>query len=109
MAENDPRLQWIRDRVSAGFHLSKHPECLDELLRRDDGKEKDKILHYLNDVSNTDSQSVLLFFKTVREKEIEVKLPLGKCLTLERGFFLGFFFCQKTIKHNTISFYSNSI
>uniref|UniRef100_H2LCS2 Dynein axonemal heavy chain 10 n=1 Tax=Oryzias latipes TaxID=8090 RepID=H2LCS2_ORYLA len=76
MAENDPRLQWIRDRVSAGFHLSKHPECLDELLHRDDGKEKDKILHYLNDVSNTDSQSFLLFFKTVREKEIEVKLPL---------------------------------
>ncbi|XP_078791125.1 dynein axonemal heavy chain 10 isoform X3 [Oryzias latipes] len=85
MAENDPRLQWIRDRVSAGFHLSKHPECLDELLHRDDGKEKDKILHYLNDVSNTDSQSFLLFFKTVREKEIEVKLPLVADSSEQRG------------------------
>ncbi|XP_024136867.1 dynein heavy chain 10, axonemal isoform X4 [Oryzias melastigma] len=78
MSGNDLRLRWIRDRVSAGFHLSKQPECWDELLHREDGKEREKIRRFLDHVSDTDSQSFLLFFKTVREKEIEVKIPFGK-------------------------------
>ncbi|KAK2902109.1 hypothetical protein Q8A73_011855 [Channa argus] len=76
MVHDDLRVEWIRQRVSAGFNLSGCPNCFDELLSRGDGEEEQDIIRFLNVVSEEDSSSCLLFFKTIREEEIEVKIPV---------------------------------
>lgn len=81
MVHNDLRVEWIRQRVSAGFVLPDSPNCFDELLSLNDGEEEEKIIRYLNVVSDEDSPSCLLFFKTIREEEIEVEVPVGKLAT----------------------------
>lgn len=88
MVHDDLRVEWIRQRVSAGFNLRKCPDCFDELLSRRDGEEEEKIIRYLNFVSEEDSPSCLLFFKTVREEEREVEVPVGKswCLCPHYGY-----------------------
>lgn len=77
MSHDDLRVEWIRQRVCAGFNL---PDChpFDELLSRGDGEEELKIIHYLNIVSEEDSSLCLLFFKTITVKKTEVKVPAGK-------------------------------
>lgn len=77
MVYDDLRVEWIRQRVCAGFNLP-DCNCFDELLSRGDGEEEQKIIHYLNIVSQEDSSLCLLFFKTITEEEIEVELPVGK-------------------------------
>ncbi|XP_044053526.1 dynein axonemal heavy chain 10 isoform X1 [Siniperca chuatsi] len=76
MVHDDLRVEWIRQRVSAGFNLPDCPNCFDELLSRRDGEEEEKIIRYLNIVSEEDSPSCLVFFKTIREEEIEVEIPV---------------------------------
>lgn len=78
MVHDDLRVEWIRRAVCAGFGFSGSSNCFDELLGRGDGEEEQKILRFLNYVSEEDSTSCLLFFKTVVEEEIEVELPVGK-------------------------------
>ncbi|XP_043967273.1 dynein axonemal heavy chain 10 [Gambusia affinis] len=78
MGYDDLRMDWIRERVSAGFNLKNSPECFDELLNRGDGEEEMKILHFLDHVSDEDSPSFLLFYKTIREEEVEIKVPSKK-------------------------------
>lgn len=80
MVHDDLRVEWIRECVSAGFNLPYGPNCVDELLSR--GDEEEKIIRYLNVVSEEDSPSCLLFFKTVREEEIEVEIPVGKLVKM---------------------------
>uniref|UniRef100_A0A3Q3B280 Dynein axonemal heavy chain 10 n=1 Tax=Kryptolebias marmoratus TaxID=37003 RepID=A0A3Q3B280_KRYMA len=76
MVHDDFRVEWIRQKVTAGFNLAKkYPECFDELLGRDDGEEEKNIIRFLNVVSEEDSHSCLLFFKSIREEEIEVEVP----------------------------------
>nr|XP_046243361.1 dynein axonemal heavy chain 10 [Scatophagus argus] len=77
MVHDDLRVEWIRQRVCAGFSLP-DCSCFDELLSREDGEEEMKIIRYLNIVSEEDSPSCLLFFKTIREEEIEVKGPVER-------------------------------
>lgn len=80
MPHDDLRVEWIRQKVTALFNLAKkYPKCFDELLSQDDGREEEKIIRFLNFVSEEDSRSSLLFFKTIREEETEVEVPLSKC------------------------------
>ncbi|KAM3610556.1 uncharacterized protein V6R79_005609 [Siganus canaliculatus] len=72
MAHDDLRVEWIRQRVSAGFDLPDN--CFGELLNRNDGEEEDKVFYFLNTVSEEDSPSFLFFFKTIREEEVEVEI-----------------------------------
>ncbi|XP_024909460.1 dynein heavy chain 10, axonemal-like [Cynoglossus semilaevis] len=78
MVHDDLRVEWILQRVIAGFDLYDRPECLEELLNRGDGQEEEKMIRYLNLVSEEESPSCLLFFKAIREEEIEVKIPVEK-------------------------------
>lgn len=82
MVHDDLRVEWIRQRVTAGFNLYKCPDCFDELLLLGDGEEEKRVIRYLNVVSEEDSPSCLLFFKTRREEEIEVAIPVGKLAEL---------------------------
>ncbi|XP_061673976.1 dynein axonemal heavy chain 10-like [Syngnathoides biaculeatus] len=74
MAHDDTRVEWIRQRVRACFHLADN-SCFDELLNRRDGEEEMELIRYLNAVSEENTASCLLFMKTVREEEIGVEIP----------------------------------
>lgn len=78
MVHDDLQVEWIRQRVSAGFNLPDGPNCFNELLGRGDGEAEEKIIRYVNVVSEEDSPSCLMFFKTIRQEEIEVDVPVGK-------------------------------
>lgn len=73
---DDPRVQWIRNRVYSCFYFPE-PGCFEELLSRGDGEEEQKIIRFLNEVTDEEAASTLLFFKGVREEEIEVEIPIG--------------------------------
>lgn len=77
MVHDDLRVEWIRQRVCAGFHLQQSV-CFDELLGRDDGREEQLIIAFLNVVSQEDRPLCLLFFKTVTEEDVQVQIPLSK-------------------------------
>lgn len=77
MVHDDLRVEWIRQRVCAGFILP-DCNCFDELLSRGDGEEEQKIIDFLNIVSQEDSSVCLLFFKTIIEEEVDVEFPVGK-------------------------------
>uniref|UniRef100_A0A674DLM6 Dynein axonemal heavy chain 10 n=1 Tax=Salmo trutta TaxID=8032 RepID=A0A674DLM6_SALTR len=76
MSLDDPRVEWIRNRVCSCFYLPE-PGCFEELLSRGDGEEEQKIIRFLNEVTEEESSSTLLFFKGVNEEEIEVEIPIG--------------------------------
>ncbi|XP_058491324.1 dynein axonemal heavy chain 10 [Solea solea] len=76
MVHDDLRVEWVRQRVCAGFNLN--DECFDELLSREDGEEEQKIIRFLNVVSEEESPSCILFFKAIREEEIEVEIPVER-------------------------------
>ncbi|XP_030648846.1 dynein heavy chain 10, axonemal [Chanos chanos] len=74
MALDDPRVIWIRNRVCSSFYLP-DLKCFEELLGRGDGEEEQKIIHFLNVVTEEETTSTLLFFKGIREEEVEVVVP----------------------------------
>uniref|UniRef100_A0A4W5NCU9 Dynein axonemal heavy chain 10 n=1 Tax=Hucho hucho TaxID=62062 RepID=A0A4W5NCU9_9TELE len=76
MSLDDPRVEWIRNRVYSCFYLPE-PGCFEELLSRGDGEEEQKIIRFLNEVTEEESASTLLFFKGVNEEEIEVEIPIA--------------------------------
>lgn len=69
MVNQDFRVEWIRQRVSAGFNLPER-HYFDELLSREDGEEEEKILNFLNYNSQEDFSICLLFLKTLPEEGI---------------------------------------
>uniref|UniRef100_A0AAY5K1P1 AAA+ ATPase domain-containing protein n=1 Tax=Esox lucius TaxID=8010 RepID=A0AAY5K1P1_ESOLU len=75
MSLDDPRVEWIKNRVYSCFYLP-DPGCFEELLSRGDGEEERKILTFLNEVTDKEFVSTLLFFKGVREEEIEIEIPI---------------------------------
>ncbi|XP_051888343.1 dynein axonemal heavy chain 10 [Pristis pectinata] len=75
MSLDDPRLEWLRDRVNQAFGLS-GPGAFDELLNRDDGRHELLILRFLNDSLGEDCPSALLFFRGSRTEELELEIEL---------------------------------
>lgn len=74
---DDPRIEWVRDRVYAALDI-KENEVFEELLERDDGEAERLLGKYLND-SPEEGESSVLFYKVVREEEEEVEVECGKC------------------------------
>lgn len=72
MAYNDLRVEWVKRCVSAGFNLT-DCDCFDELLSRNDGEAEEKLIRYLNVVTDEDSSICLVFFLTITEEETEMK------------------------------------
>lgn len=81
MVHDDLRVEWVRQRVCAGFQLQQSP-CFDELLCRDDGRDEELVISFLNVVSQEDRPLCLLFFKTVTEEDVELKLSVSKSTSL---------------------------
>uniref|UniRef100_A0A673CHG9 Dynein axonemal heavy chain 10 n=1 Tax=Sphaeramia orbicularis TaxID=375764 RepID=A0A673CHG9_9TELE len=102
MVHDDLRVEWIRQRVCTGFNLrQQHLDCFDELLKKGDGEEERKIIRFLNVVSEEDFPSCLMFFKGVREEEIEIKIPLGN-ITVKAGSY-------KSFNHNIIVYLTETV
>lgn len=76
MAHYDPRVEWIKNAVCVLFDLP-DSGCFEELLSRGDGEEEQKIISFLNIVTEEDAPSTLFFFKNIREEEVEVEIPVG--------------------------------
>uniref|UniRef100_A0A8C7PKH0 AAA+ ATPase domain-containing protein n=1 Tax=Oncorhynchus mykiss TaxID=8022 RepID=A0A8C7PKH0_ONCMY len=96
MSLDDPRVEWIRNRVYSCFYLPE-PGCFEELLSRGDGEEEQKIIRFLNEVTEEESASTLLFFKGVNEEEIEVEIPIGTEMEAHLSCYLSdfLFFSQR--------------
>ncbi|XP_072367150.1 dynein axonemal heavy chain 10 isoform X2 [Scyliorhinus torazame] len=75
MSLDDPRLEWIRDRVYEAFAISE-PDCFEELINREDGMQELVILKFLNDTHSEDSSSALLFFQGTHTEEQEVEVEI---------------------------------
>lgn len=76
MTHDDPRVEWIKNTVCALFDLP-DSGCFEELLSRGDGEEEQKIISFLNIVTEEEAPSTLFFFKNIREEEVEVEIPVG--------------------------------
>lgn len=72
MVYDDLRVEWVKRCVSAGFNLT-DCDCFDELLSRNDGEAEEKIIRYLNLVTDEDSSICLMFFLTITEEETEIE------------------------------------
>jgi len=76
MAHHDPRVEWIKNAVCVLFDLP-DSGSFEELLSRGDGEEEQKIISFLNIVTEEEAPSTLFFFKNIREEEVEVEIPVG--------------------------------
>ncbi|KAM4707116.1 dynein axonemal heavy chain 10 [Discoglossus pictus] len=75
MSLDDPRLEWIRDRVYGGFSIT-DPAIFEDLLNRNDGEHEVKLLRFLNETSEEEGAAALLFFKRTREEEEDVEVSI---------------------------------
>ncbi|XP_035829687.1 dynein heavy chain 10, axonemal isoform X2 [Aplysia californica] len=69
---DDPRIEWIRDRVNGALDIKEH-DVFEELLERDDGEFERRLGKFLND-SPDEGESSILYYKIVREEEEEVEV-----------------------------------
>uniref|UniRef100_H2ZL67 Dynein heavy chain tail domain-containing protein n=1 Tax=Ciona savignyi TaxID=51511 RepID=H2ZL67_CIOSA len=72
MALDDPRIEWIRDRVCLGLNI-KDNEVFTEMLSRFEGEEEVKLQHFFNDSSDEEGTSALLFYSLTVEEMEEVE------------------------------------
>ena len=77
---DDPRIEWIRDRVYHGLDIT-DTEIFEELLNREDGESERALAKFLNETPKEDESS-LLFYKELREEEEEVEIECGMILYL---------------------------
>ena len=76
MSLDDPRVEYLRDRVCACFDLDSH-SYFEHLLSRGNGEDAQKINQFLNEITGEEEVSALLFFKCTREEEVEYEVPVG--------------------------------
>lgn len=75
-AMDDPRIEWVRNRVYQALDI-RELEVFEELLERDDGEVERCLLKYLNDTPEENEASIL-FYKIIREEEEEVEVECGE-------------------------------
>ena len=73
---DDPRIEWIRNRVYHALDIKEH-EVFEELLERSDGEFERQLGKFLNDTPE-ENESAILFYKLVVEEEEEVEVECGK-------------------------------
>ena len=73
---DDPRIEWIRDRVHCALDINEN-EVFEELLEREDGELERRLGKYLNDTPE-EGEASILFYKVIKEEEEEVEVECGK-------------------------------
>ena len=72
---DDPRIEWIRDKVFLALDIAEG-EVFDDMLNRDDGENEREIAKFLNETPE-EHTAALLFYKIEREEEEEVEVECG--------------------------------
>ena len=75
---DDPRIEWIRDQVNLALDISDNG-VFDEFINQDDGAEERVFATFLNDTP-VEGKEALLFYKIVKEEEIEVEVEYGNLI-----------------------------
>ena len=73
---DDPRIEWIRDRVNHAL-LIYTPDVFDELINREDGDAELFIGKFLNETPEND-ESALIFYKVILQEEEQYEVECGK-------------------------------
>ena len=73
---DDVRFEWLRDTVYHALGVS-DAEVFEELCNRDDGEYERALAKFLNETPE-EGKSAAIFYKRVREEEIEVEVEIGK-------------------------------
>lgn len=72
---DDPRIEWLRDRVYLALDI-KDPERFEDLVDRDEGEAERLIAKFLNETPE-ELADALIFYKTSVEEEEEVEVECG--------------------------------
>ncbi len=75
---DDPRIEWIKNKVYSTLEIS-DPEIFEELLNRDDGEAERAIAKFLNETPSENELS-LMFYKSLKEEQEEIEVEYGKLL-----------------------------
>ena len=73
---DDIRYLWIRDKVFNALDIIE-TDVFDEFMMRDDSENDLKIAKFLNQTEE-DEDNALIFFKELKEEEIEAQIELCK-------------------------------
>ncbi|XP_070572584.1 dynein axonemal heavy chain 10-like isoform X2 [Ptychodera flava] len=71
---DDVRIEWISQKVSVGLNIT-DPSVFEELLNADDGEHERELAKYLNETC-ADGESTILFYKSLKEDEIEIEVEI---------------------------------
>ena len=79
---DDVRVEWLRDKVNYSLNIS-DPEVFEELINRDDGEYERVLAKFLNETAE-EGKAAAIFYKRIREEEIEVEVEVGKIMGQSR-------------------------
>ncbi|XP_028911199.1 dynein heavy chain 10, axonemal isoform X3 [Ornithorhynchus anatinus] len=82
MSLDDPRVEWLRDRVYRALGLA-DPAHFEELVNRGDGEAEDLILHFLNRSSHEEGAAALFFYRSSALEEVDVEIEIEMSLSSE--------------------------
>lgn len=74
---DDPRLEWMINKISLGLNV-KSQDVFEDLLSRDDGNNELNMLRFFNMSTQEEGTHTLLFYKQTIEVEEEVEVEYGK-------------------------------
>ena len=75
---DDPRIEWIRDRVYLALEITEN-EVFTDLLEREDGEAERQIQGFLNETpEDCENAAPIVFYKDVVEEEEEVEVECGE-------------------------------
>ncbi|ELU10551.1 hypothetical protein CAPTEDRAFT_194019, partial [Capitella teleta] len=69
---DDPRIEWLRNKVHHALDISE-ADVFEDLLNRDDGEAERSVAKFLNETAE-EAESSLIFYKVVQEEEEEVEV-----------------------------------
>jgi hypothetical protein len=84
---DDIRYIWMRDKVFTSLNIEE-ADVFEEFMGRNEGENEKVIANFMNQTEE-DDDSALIFYKELKEEEIEVQIELSKI-------FLFRFVCGQT-------------
>ena len=72
---DDPRIEWIRDRVNHALLIDTN-DVFDELINREDGEAELQIGKFLNETPEND-EAAIIFYKVIMQVEEEYEVECG--------------------------------
>lgn len=82
---DDLRYLWMRDKVFSGLDIIDEGEVFEEFMQRDEAENERKIAAFLNQ-ADEDEDNALIFYKELKEEEIEVQIELSNNTSKSKAF-----------------------